>query len=1072
MSKFFIERPILANVIAIVTILLGAVCLYSLPVAQYPRIVPPTIQVTSTYPGANAETVADTVGIPIEQAVNGVENSIYMQSTSGSDGSYTLTVSFAIGTDLNTSLALVQNAVHSALPQLPQSVRSQGVNVKKVSTNILLIESLYSDDNRFSETFLSNYAIINLQNPLARLAGVGQIQVFGAGPYSMRVWLDPMKLKSYGLTATDVEKAIKGQNLQVAAGSVGGAPTPGNQVFQFTINALGRLSDVKEFGDIILKSRPASDLQQQVRDPSRSLPSAELVRIRDVGRVELSQQVYTVFSSLSGKTTAHVAVFALPDANALEVANETRQLMAQMSKSFPAGLKFVTLYDTTLFIHQSISAVYVTLLEAGFLVLLVIILFLQNLRAMLVPATTVPVTIIGAFAAMALLGFTVNLMTLFALILAIGIVVDDAIVIVENASHYIEQGLTPKDAAVKAMSELTGPVLGITLVLTSVFLPASFLPGITGQMFRQFALVIAATSVISALNALTLKPTQCALYLRPIPKDKKVNWFFRGFNNGFAVVEEHYLRVVRWMVNHPWRMAFTFATLVALGAAAFAVYPTALMPLEDQGYCIVIAQLPSGSAQPRVRHLVERFDSTLRTVGGVKGWVTIGGYSAMDSAKMSNVITAFVVFDDWGKRPRGFTLPGVIQEIQSKFRAISNAQFNVLPPTPIPGLGNAFGFQMEIEDRSSLGLQELQKAAQRILAKAKAQPGFLRIGFTTFSANSPQVFVDINRDKIKALGVTVNDVFTTLQAYMGSSYVNLFNKFNQSFQVRVQADTDYRTQARDIPDLYVKNQDQQMVPLGSMVRVRPALGTELATRYNLYPAATLTGIQLPRYSSGQALGMMEDFAHQVLPPGMDYEWTGLSYQEKLIGNQAYMIFALSITLVFLVLAAQYESWTDPAVVILVVPMALVGIVVGLFVRKLPDDLYTQIGLVLMIALAAKNAILIVEFARDLKGEGMSPADAAVEAARRRFRPIIMTSIAFILGVVPLVTADGAGAASQRSLGTVVFSGMIASTLFAIPFVPVFYVLIHRFSERPSPALARPSTRFRRLIAYADKKAGL
>jgi len=1072
MSKFFIERPVLANVIAIVTILLGAVCLYSLPVAQYPQIVPPTIQVTTTYTGANAETVADTVGIPIEQAVNGVENSIYMQSTSGSDGSYTLTVTFSIGTNLNTSLALVQNAVNSALPQLPQSVRSQGVNVKKVSTNILLIESLYSDDNRFSETFLSNYAIINLQNPLARLPGVGQIQIFGAGPYSMRVWLDPMKLKSYGLTATDVEKAIKSQNLQVAAGSVGGAPTLNNQVFQFTINALGRLSDVKEFEDIILKSKPPSNLQQQLRDPSRSLPSAELVRIRDVGRVELSQQVYTVFSSLSGKRTAHIAVFALPDANALQVASETRQLMAQMSKSFPAGLKFMTLYDTTLFINQSISAVYVTLLEAGFLVLLVIILFLQNLRAMLVPATTVPVTIIGAFAAMALLGFTVNLMTLFALILAIGIVVDDAIVIVENASHYIEQGLTPKDAAIKAMSELTGPVLGVTLVLTAVFLPASFLPGITGQMFRQFALVIAATAIISALNALTLKPTQCALYLRPIPKDKKVNWFFRGFNKGFAAVEEHYVRIVRWMVNHPWRMSLAFATLVGLGAAAFAVYPTALMPLEDQGYCIVIAQLPSGSAQPRVRQLVERFDSILRTVGGVKGWVTIGGYSAIDSAKMSNVITAFAVFDDWGKRPRGFTLRGVIQEIQGKFRTVPNAQFNVLPPTPIPGLGNAFGFQMEIEDRSSLGLQQLQKAVQQILAKAKAQPDFLRIAFTTFSANSPQVFVDIDRESVKALGVTVNDVFTTLQAYMGSSYVNLFNKFNQSFQVRIQADADYRTQARDIPDLYVKNQDQQMVPLGSVVRVRPALGTELATRYNLYPSATLTGIQLPRYSSGQALSMMENFAHQVLPQGMDYEWTGLSYQEKLIGNQASMIFALSITLVFLVLAAQYESWTDPAVVILVVPMALVGIVVGLFARKLPDDLYTQIGLVLMIALAAKNAILIVEFARDLKAGGMSPADAAVEAARRRFRPIIMTSIAFILGVVPLVTADGAGAASQQSLGTVVFSGMIASTLFAIPFVPVFYVLVHRFSERPSPALASPSTLFRRLIAYADRKAGL
>jgi HAE1 family hydrophobic/amphiphilic exporter-1 len=1072
MSKFFIERPILANVIAIITILLGAVCLYNLPVAQYPLIVPPTIQVVTTYTGANAETVADTVGIPIEQAVNGVENSIYMQSTSGSDGSYTLTVTFGIGTDLHVSLALVQNAVNSALPQLPQAVRSQGVTVKKVSTNILLIESLYSDDERFSETFLTNYAIINLQNPLARLPGVGQITVFGAGPYSMRVWLDPMKLKAFGLTTNDVERAIQKQNLQVVAGQIGGAPAPGNQMFQFTINALGRLSDATEFENIILKSKPPADVLKQLEDPSKASPTAELVRIRDVGRVDLNQQIYTVFSGLSGKKTAHVAIFALPDANALAVANESRQLMAQMSKVFPQGLKFETLYDTTLFINQSINAVYMTLIEAGFLVLLVIILFLQNFRAMLVPATTVPVTIIGAFAAMAALGFTVNLMTLFALILAIGIVVDDAIVIVENASHYIEQGLSPKDAAIKAMGELTGPVLGITLVLTSVFLPASFLPGITGQMFRQFALVIASTAIISALNALTLKPTQCALYLRPIPKDKKVNWFFRGFNLGFAVVEQHYMRMVGWMVSRPRQMALVFAVIVGLGAAAFAVYPTALMPLEDQGYCIVIAQLPAGSSQPRVRELAANVDSVLRGVAGFKGWVTIGGYSAMDSAKMSNVITTFVVFDDWGKRPKDFTLIGTIQKLRQKFRVLGNAQFNVMPPTPIPGLGNAFGFQMEVEDRSSLGLGELQKAAQQILSRAKAKPGFLWNAFTTFSDNSPQVYVDIDRTKAKSLGVTLNDVFQTLQAYLGSSYVNLFNKFNQSFQVRIQADADYRLTARDVGQLYVKNEDQQMVPLGGIASVHRALGTDLVTRYNLYPAATITGVQMPRYSSGQALTTMEDFAHQVLPPGMDYEWTGLSYQEKLLGTQAYMIFALSITLVFLVLAAQYESWTDPAVVILIVPMALVGIITALFLRRLPDDLYTQIGLVLMIALAAKNAILIVEFARELRQGGMSPAEAALEAARRRFRPIIMTSIAFILGVVPLATAEGAGAASQQSLGTVVFGGMIASTVLAIPFVPVFYVLIHGAEERHVEAgakvpVSQPPTLRDRLVSRLE-----
>jgi len=1057
-SKFFIERPILANVIAIITIVLGLVCLLELPVAEYPDIVPPTIRVTTSYPGASADVVATTVGIPLEQGVNGVEGSLYMQSTSGSDGSYALTVTFAVGTDLNSAIALVQNAVNGALSQLPDAVQSQGVTIQKVSTNVLLIGSLYSDDNRYDETFLSNYAIINLQNPLARLPGVGQVQILGAGPYSMRIWLDPVKLKAYGLTVIEVQQAIQNQNVQVAAGQVGGPPVPADQIFQFTVKAMGRLSDVTQFENIIVKAHPPSTERSQVQNPVQVGETANIVRIRDIATVELSQEAFSTFSGLSGKKAAQMNVYTLPGANALKVAREVNALMAQMSQKFPAGLKYTALLDTSKFIKDSIDGVYSALIEAGVLVLLVIIVFLQNFRAMLVPATTVPVTIIGAFAAMALLGFTVNLMTLFALILAIGIVVDDAIVIVENASHYIEQGLTPKDAAIKAMSELTGPVLGITLVLTSVFLPASFLPGITGQMFRQFALVIASTAIISAMNALTLKPTQCALYLRPVDPNRTVNWFYRGFNRGFAVVEKHYAGLVRWMTERPWKMAAIFAVVVGLGAAAFAVYPTALMPLEDQGYCIVIAQLPSGASQPRVRQLAADIDGVLHGVKGLKGWVTIGGYSGMDSAKMSNVITAFVVFDEWGNRPKGFTMPGVIVELQKKLRAVSNAQFNVLPPTPIPGLGNAFGFQMEIEDRSSMGLAELQKAVQQILGRARSEPGFLRIGFTTFSANSPQVYVDIDRDKVKSLGVTLNDVFKTLQAYLGSSYVNLFNKFNQSFQVRVQAEADFRRLASDVPNLYVMNQDGQMVPLGAMVKVRPALGTELVTRYNLYPAATLTGVQMPRYSSGQALGMMEDFARQILPRGMDFEWTGLSYQEKLIGNQAYMIFALSITLVFLVLAAQYESWTDPAVVILIVPMALVGIVTALFIRKLPDDLYTQIGLVLMIALAAKNAILIVEFARELKAEGMSAADAAVEAARRRFRPIIMTSIAFILGVFPLVTADGAGAASQQSLGTVVFGGMIASTLLAIPFVPVFYVLIHRLSERPGVVPAKAHAR--------------
>src|SRR5215468_3470898 len=1044
MSKFFIERPILANVIAIITILLGAVCLYNLPVAQYPQIVPPTIQVSTSYAGASAETVANTIGIPIEQGVNGVENSIYMQSSSGSDGSYTLTVTFAIGTDLDVAVALVQNAVNSSLPQLPQQVRSQGVNVKKVSTNILLIESLYSDDDRFDETFLSNYAIINLQRPIARLPGVGQITGFGAGPYSMRIWLEPDKLKAYELTVLDVENAIKHQNIQVAAGQIGGPPAPSNQVFQFTVTTLGRATDVEQFENIIIKSQPPATEASQTLKTIETNQTAAIVRIKDVAKVELSQQQYSIFSGLSGKRAAHIAVFALPGANALDVASETRALMATMSQQFPAGLRYSSLYDTTVFIHQSIDAVYQTLLAAGVLVLIVIMLFLQNFRAMLVPATTVPVTIIGAFAAMALLGFTVNLMTLFALILAIGIVVDDAIVIVENTSHYIEQGLSPKEAAIQAMGELTGPVLGITLVLTAVFLPASFLPGITGQMFRQFALVIAATALISALNALTLKPTQCALYLRPRAKDRRVNWFYRGFNRLYGAVEHGYIGIVRWMVQRPWTMVCVFFVIVGLAGATFAVYPTALVPLEDQGYCIITARLPAGASQPRVRQVSADIDAVLKDLPGIKGWVTIGGYSALDSAKLANVVTTFVMYQNWDQRPPGFSQTQFLPALQHHLLSIRNAQIAVLPPSPIPGLGNAFGFQMVIEDRASAGLGRLQQAVQQVLGIAQNRPGFLRIGFTTFNANSPQLYLDIDRTMAKSFGVSVNDVSQTLQTYLGSTYVNLFNKFNQSFQVRVQAQADYRRQLEGIGKLSVANQSGQMVPLGSLLDVRRVLGSELITRYNLYPAATITGVPTPKFMSGVALSFMESTASNTLPQGMAYEWTGLSYQEKLIGGQAYFIFALSITLVFLVLAAQYESWTDPAAVILTVPMALVGIVIALVVRRFPIDLYTQIGLVLMIALAAKNAILIVEFARELKAEGMSTVDAAVEATHRRFRPIVMTSIAFILGVVPLLTATGAGAASQQSLGTVVFGGMLASTLLAIPFVPAFYVIMERF----------------------------
>jgi HAE1 family hydrophobic/amphiphilic exporter-1 len=1030
-SRFFIERPIFANVIAFVTMIVGMVCFYLLPVAQYPPIVPPTIQVTANYPGASAEVVANTVGVPIEQAVNGVEGSIYMQSTSASDGSYTLTITFEVGTNLNNAVALVQNQVAGANAQLPTGVQSQGVTVKKVSTDIMLVVSLYSEKDLFDSSFLSNYAVINLQNPLARLPGVGLVRVFGAGPYSMRVWLDPNKLHDYSLTTSDVMEAIRNQNVQVVAGKLGGPPSPAGEPFQFTVNTLGRLSDVPQFEDIIIKSDRSA--------------TAQIVRIRDVARVELSQQSYSIFAGMSGHKATQMPIFALPGANALETAARVRQAMAVMSKDFPPGLTYTTHYDTTKFVEQAIHDVYITLFEAGILVLIVILVFLQSWRAILVPATTVPVTIIGAFAAMIALGFSINLMTLFALILAIGIVVDDAIVIVENSSYHIERGLPPKEATIKAMGEMTGPVMGITLALTAVFLPAAFLPGITGQLFRQFALVIASTAIISALNALTLKPAQCALWLRP-RVEKRPNLFYRGFNRVYGVMEEAYVGLIIRMVQRPLQMLLVFLVIIGVAGLGFLYHPTGFLPTEDQGYAFVIAKLPDAASQPRVQAAAEKVNAILKETKGLKAWVTIGGYSILDSANLSNFFSMFIVYDDWSKRGAALSQDKILAGMRPRLAAIEDATVIVTVPPPIRGLGQAGGFQMVIEDRQSLGLEELQKATLAVMAAGNSQSGLSSLN-TTFSARSPQLYLDLDRTKARSLQVPMNDVFDTLQAYLGSSFVNLFNKFNQVFQVYVQADAPYRMQPEDIKNLYVRNAPGEMVPLGAFLEVRRTLGSELVTRFNLYPAAQIFGAAAPGFSTGQAINLMEQTAQNTLPQGMAYDWTGTAYQEKKVGYQAYFIYALSITLVFMVLAALYESWTSPLAVILVVPMALVGVLLALMIRGFPNNLYTQVGLVLMIALASKNAILIVEFARDLHAQGLSITDAAVEATRRRFRPIIMTSFAFILGVTPLLIAGGAGAASQQAIGTVVFGGMLSSTLLAIPFVPVFFVIMAGLSER-------------------------
>jgi HAE1 family hydrophobic/amphiphilic exporter-1 len=1032
-SEFFVDRPIFANVIAFVTIIIGLVTLFQLPVAQYPQIVPPTIQVSTRYPGASAEVVAATIGVPIEQAVNGVEDSIYMSSSSGSDGSYTLTITFKVGTNLNNSVALVQNLVNSSLAQLPGGVQQQGVTIRKVSPNILLVISLYSDDDRYEEVFLSNYGVINLQNPLARLPGIGQVRVFGAGPYSMRVWLDPDKLQYYGLTTADVLTAAQGQNIQVVAGQLGAPPVPSNQTFQFTVNALGRLSDVSQFNDIIVKT--GTGLAPQI------------VRMRDIARIDLGQQYYGNFARLTGHKSAQIVIFALPDANAIEVANSVYAAIADMSKQFPEGLKYGIRFDTTTFVREAISSVYMTLFIAAILVLIVILLFLQNFRAMLVPATTVPVTIIGAFIAMAALHFTINLMTLFALILAIGIVVDDAIVIVEGASYYIEKGLAPREATIKAMGELTGPVLGITLALVSVFLPAAFLPGITGQIFRQFALVIAATAVISALNALTLKPVQCAFWLRP-REEKRPNWFYRGFNKVFQSLSNVYVGIVSRMVRRPFTMLLLFIVIIALSAWQFLHLPTGFLPTEDQGYALLFTRLPEGASQPRSLEVADKINTVLKNTDGIANWVVIGGYSLLDGANVTNISTTFLIYKDWSERGTTLNQDALVSGLYRGLSGIQEAQSLVIIPPSIRGLGQTGGFQMMVEDRGALGLKELQRVTSDLVQEGNSQPNLRNLA-TTFSVSSPQLYLNIDRAKAQSLQVPVTSVFDTLEAYLGSTFVNLFNKFNQVFQVYIQAASQYRVDPRDIKNLYVRNTSGGMIPLGTLLDVQRIQGTELVTRYNLYPAAAIFGSAAPGFSSGQALTQMEQLAGSTLPEGIGYDWTSTSYQERQVGFQAYFIYALSIILVYMVLSALYESWTSPAAVIMVVPMALVGVLLALLVRSYDNNLYTQVGLVLMIALASKNAILIVEYARDMHHAGMTIPEAAIEATRRRFRPIVMTSFAFILGVVPLLIAFGAGAASQRAIGTVVFGGMLSSTLLAIPFVPVFYVLFERLSEQIS-----------------------
>jgi HAE1 family hydrophobic/amphiphilic exporter-1 len=956
---------------------------------------------------------------------------IYMQSYAADDGTYSLTVTFKIGTDLDFAQVLVQNRVSSALSSLPDAVQSQGVTVQKKSTSILQIVALSSPAGRYDSLYMSNYATISLKDEIARLPGVGNVTVFGAGQYAMRVWLDPAKMKARGLVVQDVINAVQQQNAQVTAGQIGTPPGPDTVDFQYTLNVAGRLDDPAQFANVVVKTGA----------------TGELTRVRDIGRVELGAQTYGQIFELDNKPAAGLAVFLAPGANALDVATEVNTRMKQLAGSFPQGLSYSIPFDTTVFVKASIDEVYKTLFEASILVLIVILVFLQDWRAMLVPATTVPVTIIGAFAAMAALGFTVNFATLFAIVLAIGIVVDDAIIVVEGAAHNIDQGMTGPQAAIHAMQILFGPIVGITLVLLSVFLPAAFLPGLTGQMYAQFALVIAATALISAINAVTLKPTQCALWLRPTVPVEKRNFAYRAFDAAYAKVEAGYAGLMRRLVNHAVPMAVVAIAIICVTMYGFTRVPTGFIPYEDQGYMVATVQLPDGASLVRTQRALDHVSTVARKVSGVEQVVTIAGVSALDNnASLASSGIAYIILKDWSVRGKKDGLLPMVENLNKAMGEIEEAKVRVLPPPPIQGIGFSAGFTMQVNlQDASNDYVKLARVVQTTVDNAASQSS-VRLALSSFRAETPQYSIELDRVKAQSLQVNVNSVFQALAGYLGSSYVNQFTKFGRTFQVFVQAGSDFRQRINDINHLSVRNSEGDMIPLGTLVAIKPAVGPSLISLYNLYPSATIIGLPAQGYSSGQTIALMNQIADKTFPPHVTSLWSAMSYQENLVGNQMYFVFAMALLLVYLVLAGQYESWLRPLAVILAVPISLVGPVAALRALHIDNNLYTQIGIVLLIALSAKNAILIVEFARELHEGGKSIVEAAVEAARARFRPIVMTSFAFILGVTPLVFATGAGANARASIGLTVFTGMLASTCLAVLFVPSFYVVAQRFEE--------------------------
>ena len=1039
-AHFFIDRPIFAAVLSILIVLVGSLALITLPITQYPEIAPPTVLITTSYAGANAQVVAETVATPIEQEVNGVEDMLYMSSQSTNSGSMALTIAFKPGTNLDKAQVLVQNRVSLAEPRLPEDVRRQGISVKKRSPDLSVVVNLVSPDKRYDSVYLSNYALLQIKDTLARLPGVGDIVVFGARDYSMRLWLNPEQIAARNLTASDVVNAIRDQNVQVAAGVVGQQPGESTD-FQYTITTLGRLMDAEQFADIVIKKGT----------------NGQVTKLKDVARIELGAKDYNSGLLLDGEASVGLAIFQLPGSNALDTKKAVVEAMLKLKTHFPEGLDYKMVYDTVVFIQQSISAVIKTLFEALLLVVLVVVVFLQNWRATLIPLLAVPVSLIGTFAVMSAMGLSLNTLSLFGLVLAIGIVVDDAIVVVENVERHIGLGLSAREATRKAMSEVVGPIIATALVLVAVFVPTAFITGVSGAFYKQFALTIAVSTVISAFNSLTLSPALCALLLDKAhgEKDKFTRlidtlfgWFFKRFNRFFEHFSSAYSRLVARLIRMTALVLVLYAGLCGLNFLAFEKVPTGFIPQQDQGYLILFAQLPDAASLARTQAVVKQATQIIMETEGVNHVNAYSGFSILSGASQSNVATMFATLDSFDERAGHPNLHAnvVIDNLKKRLGAVDDAYIAVFAPPPIRGMSSVGGFKLQIQDRSNAGIEALKKVSTEMIALGSQQPGLVGL-FTTFRASVPQLFLNVDRTRVKSMDVPLKDVFDTLQIYLGSLYVNDFNRFGRTYQVVAQADSKFRMAPEDITKLKTRNLKGDMVPLGSLVNVQQINGPDKITRYNMYPAAEINGGTLPGISSSQAIEIMNNLMARELPPGFDYEWTELSLQQVLAGNVALLVFPLSVIFVFLALAAQYESWSLPFAVILIVPMCILSSMAGVWLNHMDNNIFTQIGFIVLVGLASKNAILIVEFAKRRQENGLSFFEAAVEASRIRLRPILMTSFAFIMGVFPLVIATGAGAESRQLLGTAVFSGMLGVTFFGLLLTPVFYVAVQTLSQR-------------------------